>query len=262
MDKRRIYYVYRHIRDDRNEPFYVGQSCYTEGEYNYYKRAFCKRRRTKYWKEIVKSTTFAVEIIYETYIENDAIAKEKEFISLYGRIDLGNGTLVNMTSGGWKGNVKSRTSVEQQLKTAKETGVYFKNIERIKKYSYKKGGSTQHKDFYVYDLKGKKISTHKSVKDFGNLVGICPSNISSCAGRKQNYGEYLFSYTDLGEFADISKFNIRKPAFRQVVIIDIYGNEYNFSKQSDAAKYLGVSKEIFWQKMKSNKPIKEYVIVD
>jgi len=88
-------YVYRHIRLDKNEPFYIGIS----------KR---KRRcndgvgsnRNIIWKRIVNKTEYEVEIIMDDLSWEDAKKKEIEFIQLYGRIDLGTGILSNMTNGG------------------------------------------------------------------------------------------------------------------------------------------------------------------
>lgn len=85
--------VYRHIRLDKNEPFYIGIGENIE-------RAYTKRSRNKYWKHIVKNTQFLVEFLMEDITWQEACEKEKEFIKLYGRKDKGTGTLVNMTDGG------------------------------------------------------------------------------------------------------------------------------------------------------------------
>jgi hypothetical protein len=87
--------VYRHIRLDKNEPFYIGIGLDE-------KRAFEKRKskRSIFWTNIVKKTEYRVEILFNDLTWEQACEKEKEFISLYGRKDLGTGTLVNMTDGG------------------------------------------------------------------------------------------------------------------------------------------------------------------
>lgn len=89
-------YVYRHIRLDKNEPFYIGI-----GSDNTYKRAkefFLGRN--KYWKNIKNKTEIEVEILIDNLTWEEACNKEKEFIALYGRNDLCKGSLVNMTDGG------------------------------------------------------------------------------------------------------------------------------------------------------------------
>lgn len=88
-------YVYRHIRLDKNQPFYIGiGSDYT------YKRANEKTRRNAVWKKIVNKTDFEVEIIFDNISFIEAKEKEKEFIALYGRKDINTGILCNMTDGG------------------------------------------------------------------------------------------------------------------------------------------------------------------
>ena len=88
-------YVYRHIRLDNNEPFYIGI-----GSDDKYYRANKKSQRNIYWKRIVSKTDYEVEIVLEDLTWEQACEKEKEFIVLYGRKDLKNGCLVNMTEGG------------------------------------------------------------------------------------------------------------------------------------------------------------------
>jgi hypothetical protein len=90
-------YVYRHIRLDKNEPFYIGIAC---NKRNDYVRAYEKSRRSDWWKKIVLKTDYRVEIIIDDVSPDFAKEKEKEFIQLYGRRDLKTGSLVNMTNGG------------------------------------------------------------------------------------------------------------------------------------------------------------------
>jgi len=85
--------VYRHIRLDTNMPFYVGM-----GEN--IKRAYSSSKRNKNWHDVVKATSYKVDIIFEDLDTEEAAEKEKEFISIYGRLDLGTGTLCNLTNGG------------------------------------------------------------------------------------------------------------------------------------------------------------------
>jgi hypothetical protein len=88
-------YVYRHIRLDKNEPFYIGI-----GNDNSFRRAFEKSRRNKIWKDIINKSDYEVEILFDNLSWDNACIKEREFISLYGRKDLGSGTLANLTDGG------------------------------------------------------------------------------------------------------------------------------------------------------------------
>ena len=88
-------YVYRHIRLDKNEPFYIGI-----GSDMTNKRANEKARRSELWKKIVAKSDYEIEILMDDITFEEAKLKEIEFIKLYGRIDLDNGTLANLTDGG------------------------------------------------------------------------------------------------------------------------------------------------------------------
>jgi hypothetical protein len=85
--------LYRHIRLDSNQPFYIGIG---RDE----KRAYSKKDRNKHWKNIVQKHGYKVHIMMDDLTWEEACEKEREFIQLYGRKDLGLGTLVNLTDGG------------------------------------------------------------------------------------------------------------------------------------------------------------------
>jgi hypothetical protein len=90
-----MWYVYRHIRLDLNEPFYIGIGCKKE-----FKRAYDFKNRSNFWLKINNKTTIEVEILFENLTKKQASDKEKEFVALYGRKDNGTGILCNMTDGG------------------------------------------------------------------------------------------------------------------------------------------------------------------
>jgi hypothetical protein len=113
-------YLYRHIRLDKNEPFYVGIATHL-------KRAYDKSsRKNKIWKSIIAKTDYRVEILFDDLTREEALEKEIEFISFYGRIDLNTGTLANHTDGGeefnglWnKGRKASEETRAKQREAAK-----------------------------------------------------------------------------------------------------------------------------------------------
>jgi hypothetical protein len=88
-------YVYRHIRLDKNVPFYIGI-----GTDKKYTRANSDRNRNKHWRNIVSGTGYEVEILFDDIDLEFAKEKEKEFILLYGRSDINKGSLCNLTDGG------------------------------------------------------------------------------------------------------------------------------------------------------------------
>jgi len=108
-------YVYRHRRSDTNEIFYVGLG---KG-----KRAYNRNGRNKNWKEIAHRCDYSVEILASDLTHEEACELEILLISLYGRIDLGTGCLVNMTTGG-DGMIELSADSIQKMKETK-TGKYL-----------------------------------------------------------------------------------------------------------------------------------------
>ncbi len=88
-----ILIVYRHIRLDKKEPFYIGIG---KSE----KRAYTKKGRNRLWKIIVQKTEYKVEVLFEDVDLDFANKKEIELIKLYGKISDGNGPLANISDGG------------------------------------------------------------------------------------------------------------------------------------------------------------------
>jgi hypothetical protein len=133
--------VYKHIRLDKNEPFYVGIG-------KTIKRAYDKRRGD-HWKSITNKTDYKVEILFEDISWSEACLKEIELISLYGRKDLGLGTLVNKTNGG-DGTLGYIPSKEMNLKRS----------EKLKGRIF----SEEHKNKISNSLKGHKVSDKSIMK--------------------------------------------------------------------------------------------------
>jgi hypothetical protein len=100
------YYIYRHVRIDTGEVFYIGVGTKLKRFRNYereFYRAFCNGRdsgRGSIWKNIAAKTKYEVEVLGEFDSYESALKKEVELISLYGRINISTGTLANLTDGG------------------------------------------------------------------------------------------------------------------------------------------------------------------
>ena len=88
-------YVYRHIRLDKNVPFYIGIGK-SDFDFN---RAYSHKNRNVYWNNIVNSTDYRVEIMLQEITWDEACEKEIEFIDLYKK-NTENGTLCNISDGG------------------------------------------------------------------------------------------------------------------------------------------------------------------
>ena len=121
--------LYRHIRLDKNEPFYIGIG-------KEEKRAYQKISRNKYWKHIIDKTDYEVEILFEDLTWEQACEKEKEFIKLYGRKDLGTGSLVNMTDGG-DGIINQIVSKETRQKMSNSIKGKIKGIKKTEEQKQK-----------------------------------------------------------------------------------------------------------------------------
>lgn len=141
-------YVYRHIRLDTNEPFYIGIGSDTNGRYT---RAWSKSRNNQYWHNIVNKTTYEVEILVDDLTWEEACQKEKEFIALYGRKNLNTGVLVNLTDGG-EGGYGRFLNYESRYK------ISVKSIGRKASADTKKKMSGSHKGKIVTEITRKKLS--------------------------------------------------------------------------------------------------------
>lgn len=105
--------VYRHIRVDKNEPFYIGIGK-TE------KRAYEKIKRNQFWHNVIAKTDYEVEILFDDLSWKEAGEKEKEFIKLYGKRDNNSGILVNISDGG-DGSLGFRHTKEAKKKIGEES---------------------------------------------------------------------------------------------------------------------------------------------
>jgi len=85
--------VYRHVRLDTNEVFYIGIGRQDS-------RAYTVTNRSQHWKNVISKSEYKIEILFDDISWQEACEKEKELINLYGRRDLGLGTLINRTDGG------------------------------------------------------------------------------------------------------------------------------------------------------------------
>lgn len=118
------YFLYRHIRLDKNEPFYIGIGKKPKNYYGYnteFKRAFyAGSKRGGFWKQITSKTEYKVEIMMESSNLDYIKSQEVFFITLYGRKDRKEGSLVNMTDGGDFNNAGA-SSHRKNFKHSEET---------------------------------------------------------------------------------------------------------------------------------------------
>ena len=92
METNYVVYIHRKLND--GSPFYVGAGSK--------KRPFIVKQRPEDWFKIVESVGYSIEIYQENLSMEECFKVEIELISLFGRIDIGTGCLINKTNGGRK----------------------------------------------------------------------------------------------------------------------------------------------------------------
>lgn len=163
-----MYYIYQHIRLDKNEIFYIGISRHNK---NFkYKRAAQKDTRNPIWKHIVAKTDYRYEIILESEDLDFIKAKEIELIAKYGKIKYNTGTLANIADGGEGafGVIPSKEVLEGRRLRMK--GKKLSEETKIK-MSKAQLGKTISKET------GEKISTSKKGKNLGKTTENKPLKI-------------------------------------------------------------------------------------
>lgn len=90
MENNYVVYIHRKLSD--NSPFYVGAGSE--------KRPFKISQRPKNWVEIVESVGYSIDIYKKNLSMEECFKLEVDLISLFGRIDIGTGCLINKTNGG------------------------------------------------------------------------------------------------------------------------------------------------------------------
>ena len=176
-------YVYCHIRIDKEEPFYIGIGT----DNTNYKRAKEKARRSKFWKTIVSKTNYKVEILFDNLTWEEAKIKEIELILKYGRKDIGNGTLVNMTDGG-DGTINKvfDDNYREKLSVAAKKRDNSKNYERMKEGT---------KNFKVTDEYRQKLSNaHTGKKKTQNQVDLSRKRMLTANPSKGKLGSESINF--------------------------------------------------------------------
>jgi hypothetical protein len=192
-------YLYRHIRVDKNEPFYIGiskkDSINYERAYN-----FDYRHRNLHWTNIFNKTEIEVEILFENITYEFAKQKEIEFIKLYKRI-LDGGILANLTEGGdgvlgfknpklaernklgiWKG--KKHTEETKRIMSIK-SGSRRYNSEQRKRMSESKIGMYSGKKnprylgkVYCFDFENNLLSINETMQDAATMHKVSLSTVA------------------------------------------------------------------------------------
>lgn len=149
------FYIYKHIRPDTNDVFYIGKG--NTSKNSHVERYKTSSGRNKMWKSIVAKNNgiFITEIICYCETEEQVNKLEIEYISKYGRF-INGGTLCNMTDGG-DGSTGLKVSEETRSKLSKRfSGINHPNYGKklSQETCFRKSESMKKSD---KNLKGKKL---------------------------------------------------------------------------------------------------------
>jgi group I intron endonuclease len=193
--------VYRHLKAN-NEVFYIGLGSQ--------QRAYTKSGRNIFWKRVVnKNPDYKVEILARDLSLEDACELEQFLISIYGRRDLGTGTLVNLTDGG-EGTVGMNMTDEHKnkLSLAKKGKVSaFKGKKHSDSSKEKLSKSLQGKTAWN---KGKNLS--KETKEKISKTKLSDTKKVALIDKEENILKVFNSLTEASRELKIHKNLISKVA--------------------------------------------------
>lgn len=229
-------YLYRHIRLDKNEVFYIGIGSDNNGNHT---RAFCKSKtkRSEFWINITKKTDYKVEIILDDLSWSDACLKEIEFISLYGRKDLNLGTLVNLTNGG----ESSFCFGEQTLNKIREarSRQVFSEDSKIKR------ANTLRKLWNSPEYEHKREMQRMSAIKYYKLGIISRAGYPSkkkgkpFAGDRKMLSESLLKHFESNDVKDSVALSHGAKWFNVFIAINITKGKYNVPVSAEKGDFIG-----------------------
>jgi hypothetical protein len=200
-------YVYRHIRLDKNAPFYIGIG---KSDLNF-NRAESNKNRNSHWHHIVNKTEYKVEILMDDLTWEEACQKEIEFICLYKKHSQ-LGTLCNIADGGGGGylgeevNEKRRQSLighKLSDETKKKIGLKAKNRKATEETKIKMSITHKNKNtghwleskghkngrafkVYQYSIDGVFIKEWDCAKYAVDFYNLNRTSITDCIKGRQN----------------------------------------------------------------------------
>lgn len=228
------YYIYKHIRLDSNKPFYIGIGT-KPNNFLSTKREYCRAydcyTRSTFWNRVVNKYGYKIEILLESDDYNFIKEKEKEFVSIYGRINNKTGILINLTDGGegsvgrilsnnTKEKIRSKSigrkvSLETKLKMSESRkgrsvvisenhrkSISLKNKGRIIDGEWRekllKRRAEKRLPVLQYTLDGNFIKEWESAFQVGEYLNIPRNSISRCCrGLAKSAYNYKWKYKEL-----------------------------------------------------------------
>ena len=146
--------VYLHKNPKTNEVFYIGV-----GNED---RPFNFRGRNLFWKNYYLKHGVDVCVVKKGLSIKESFEEEKKLITLHGRRDLGNGTLVNLTNGG-EGSSKNRNYEDNKKCICLITGIVYNSV-----FSYCK----ENKLSYTSEIQFLKTTEQNNIKQRYSLHSV------------------------------------------------------------------------------------------
>lgn len=226
------FYIYRHIRPDTNEVFYIGKGNNMDNRRSEYRRAYQLSGRTEFWRNVVSKNNgkFNVEILWDCESEQEANTKEIEFIELYGRKDLNKGSLVNLSNGGEgvKGVIFSKVAIE------KRSGKNHYNYKGGLMDKYQKEKELRKNKISVINTETKE--TFRTITDAAKSIGIRVSSLARYLNGTKTNKTPLCYYVDYlsGDFKVLQSPKQNKGVWKKVIDIET-GDIYDSIRKSLSA---------------------------
>lgn len=232
------YYLYRHIRLDKNEPFYIGVGTKhgkRKDRTNLYSRAYARNSRNKIWKDITNKSSFRVEILMESNDYDFILRSEAYFIKLYGRIFNHTGCLSNIDPEGFntidtsKNNSKkvycynNRKWYDSRRHCAEELNMCAVSISRVAI-----GKNTQVNGFYFGESNSNLPLFNVKVERLPKEIFKDVTNFEGCY-MVSNFGRILSIKKVLDDFGDIIEYReflraCQKTNYKNIVNLKRGGN--------------------------------------
>jgi len=212
MEKEKLqYYVYLHVRDDKDEVFYVGIGTKEDSE-NYFKqyhRAYQVWSRNRFWKFIVKKTKYTIKIHKEFDSRIKCEEEEIRLIKKFGRKNLNKGTLVNLTDGG------------EGLKGCRPINA---------------------REVHQYTLKGNYIQSFNTIGEAEEKIN-CTNVSACCRGIIKTAGKYQWSY-DKKDTIEVVKYHTSEATSKKVQQFTKEGKLVNeYDSVNEASRVMTGSKK-------------------
>jgi len=180
--------VYKHIRIDTNDVFYIGIG-------KTLNRAYSKYNRNKYWKNIVNKNNgvFLIELLHTDLTWEEACQKERQYIRQYGRSDICSGTLCNLTDGG-EGISNLKHSEETRLKIS----IAAKNRFKYKPHC-RKGGvfvNSNSRKVVLINLKTYIIYKFDTLVEAALFLNTSSSRVRRACIVSKSINDYYLKFGD------------------------------------------------------------------